>query len=301
MVCDDCHRPTKVTDPWPYSVAVIQPATQQPVLVSETEAQQRKRKSISSGAGAYMTPMKYVNQCAACHVLQFDPLIPEPAPHDKPEKVHAFIVAKLTDYVAANPGVLRQNIPLGDVPTLAGPEPQRAFLTPRRAEPEPPLPAVTAPAEWVKQRADAAERLLWNKNCKICHASTEGSQGGLPTSVKAVIPTRWLPNSEFDHEAHRMMTCISCHKNSPRSKLTSDVNLPGIETCRECHKQAGAPGHAAEAGCYECHSYHDWRKEHRITGRFDVAQLRYKASTAPQPTPAQSSAEQTQNPAESTK
>src|SRR5579871_6864076 len=106
MQCYDCHRPNNVNEPWPYSVAVVQPASQQPVIVGLTDAQQRKRRSIEAGPGAYMTPIKYVNQCAACHVLQFDPLIPTPAPHSAPEAVRSFIVQKLTEYIAAHPEVL---------------------------------------------------------------------------------------------------------------------------------------------------------------------------------------------------
>ena len=42
MKCDDCHRPLNVDEPWPYSVAVVQPATQQPVLVGATETSREK-------------------------------------------------------------------------------------------------------------------------------------------------------------------------------------------------------------------------------------------------------------------
>ena len=96
MDCYDCHRPINGTQTWPYSVAVIQPASQQPVMVALADAQQRKRRSIEAGPGAYMTPIRYVNQCAACHPLQFDTLVATPAPHGKPEKVHDFIVQTLT-------------------------------------------------------------------------------------------------------------------------------------------------------------------------------------------------------------
>jgi hypothetical protein len=294
MQCEECHRSTGINDPWPYSVAAIESATQQTVRVAATEAQQQKRRSTEIGGGAYMAPIKYVNQCAGCHVLQFDPLIAEPAPHDKPEVVRAFIVRSLSVYAATHPDAIRQ-------PTEINPqqiEPIRNILSPLRAAPiaPPPPPANSAPspssaAQWVAQRALAAERLLWTKNCKICHAQTEEADERLPTFVKAVIPMRWLVNAEFDHQAHRMMTCISCHSRTPQSKQTADVNLPGIETCRTCHAVGGAAKNAAEGRCFECHSYHDWRKEERIKGKFDLATLRGKGSArqssppdqAPQP------------------
>jgi DNA-directed RNA polymerase subunit RPC12/RpoP len=71
-----------------------------------------------------------------------------------------------------------------------------------------------------------------------------------------------------------MMTCESCHSRILESRQTAEVNLPGIETCRRCHKEAGAMQAAAEGRCYECHSYHDWRKEQPLKGKFDLNALR---------------------------
>ena len=267
MVCDDCHRPTNTQDPWPYSVATVQPASQQPVSVGVADSQQRKRRSVEAGAGAYMASIKYVNQCAACHLLQFDRVIPEPAPHDKPEIVHGFILKKYTEYIAAHPEAWR-------MPALAIDDGAPPGLTQSVLRPTGPasVSLASSPADWVEQRTAEAERLLWNKNCKICHIQTEHPGPGLPQSVKAVIPSRWLPHSEFDHEAHRMLSCVACHGAIPTSRKTSDTNLPGIALCRQCHKEAGASRLAAEGRCFECHSYHDWRKERRVSGVMDIAQ-----------------------------
>ena len=291
MDCDDCHRPLNANDnrPWPYSVALVQPASQQPVMVGQAQAQQRKRRSVEAGPGAYMTAIKYVNQCAACHTLQFDPLIQTPAPHDKPEIVDAFIVKTLTDYIAQRPEALKSDP--GDFPTMA-------FSPSGLRQPIPPASGISFPAsaecnhptgkcrddqgadrsterrDWVQQRTAKAETLLWEKNCKVCHIVTREVGGQLPTEVKAIIPVRWFPNAEFDHEAHRMVKCTGCHLKIPNSKSTSDVNIPGIEVCRDCHQQRGQAANAAEGRCFECHSYHDWRNEQPVKGRVDIRQLR---------------------------
>lgn len=281
MVCDDCHRPINTQAPWPYSVAIVQPASQQPVMVAAADTQQRKRRSVEAGAGAYMTPIRYVNQCAACHVLQFDRLIAQPAPHDKPEIVHAFITKEYSDYVAQHPDALRQ--PVLAIDDGMPPGLTESVLRPTRSAP---VMLASSPSDWVQQRTAEAERLLWNKNCKLCHASTEHDGPGLPQTVKAVIPARWLPRAEFDHEAHRMLTCVACHSTIPNSRKTADINLPGIALCRQCHKQEGAAGQAAEGRCFECHSYHDWRNEHRINGIMDIAQPRpYTKDQTPNPSP----------------
>jgi hypothetical protein len=274
LVCDDCHRPTNLQQPWPYSVAEVQPASQQPVDVGIADTQQRKRRSMTANAGAYMTRIRYVNQCAACHALQFDPLILQPAPHDQPQVVHAFITSKYQEYIQIHPDALR--LPVLSIALVATPGLPAEELRPT---PVASLQLASSPAEWVQLRTQEAERLLWNKNCKICHAATEREGQGLPQSVKAIIPPRWLPRSEFDHEAHRMLACVSCHTGIPNSRQTSDINIPGLALCRQCHKQGGSSQLAAEGRCFECHSYHDWRKERRITGIMELA--RPKPSNPP--------------------
>ena len=267
MVCDDCHRPTNSQQPWPYSVAEIQPASQQPVDVGVADTQQRKRRSIAAGAGAYMTRIRYVNQCAACHTLQYDSLILQPAPHDQPQVVHSFIMNKYRDYIQAHPEALR--LPAQEISPGVDLEFAPEALRPTRTES---AQLASSPAEWVQLRTQAAEELLWSKNCKRCHASTEHEGTGLPQSVKAIVPPRWLPRSEFDHEAHRMLACLSCHTQIPNSHKTSDINIPSIALCRQCHKQGGSSQLAAEGRCFECHSYHDLRKQRRITGIMEMAQ-----------------------------
>lgn len=263
MVCEDCHRSKRTTEPWPYSVAAVQPATQQPVAVSEPEAQQRKRKFVMTGGGAYMEPIRYVNQCAACHLLQFDPRIPEPAPHDKPEVVRAFLVRKITEYLASNPRPQPQ------------PSGAQDFLSPILAR-SATAPVASAPAtqESLDTAVANAERLLWKKNCRICHAQTEGSGDALPTSVKAIIPARWMARAEFNHSAHQMMRCDACHAKSKDSRETSDINLPGIANCRQCHREEGTSHNAAEGRCFECHAYHDWRKQRLTKGTLTLGQVR---------------------------
>jgi len=85
-----------------------------------------------------------------------------------------------------------------------------------------------------------------------------------------VITTRWLTHSNFDHEAHQMVTCTSCHTKTLASKETSDVLIPGVQSCRDCHHSGS---NAAEARCFECHTYHDWSKEKPVNGSFTSRQL----------------------------
>src|SRR5467141_2536407 len=66
-------------------------------------------------------------------------------------------------------------------------------------------------------------------------------------------------------------TCVSCHAKALTSTESSDILLPGIETCKTCH----APGpEYAESRCFECHTYHDWSKRKEVTPKFTLPALR---------------------------
>lgn len=201
-----------------------------------------------------MQPVNYEKHCAECHPLNFDRRISEPAPHKDPRVVYDFAVQKLTAYIAAHP----REIPLVDEPD-------------KRLPSRPPMPPARNAAEWVEQRVADAQLLLWRKDCKECHAlSFLNGPDELPAVAKSAIPARWFQHAEFDHGAHQMVTCVSCHSKAQTSKETSDVLIPGIQTCRECHHSGPE---AAESRCFECHAYHDWSKEKPVNGKFTVSQF----------------------------
>ena len=56
---------------------------------------------------AYMAPVRFVRHCAGCHPNTFDARFPDmPAPHDRPEVIHAFLRGLYADYAMANPDAL---------------------------------------------------------------------------------------------------------------------------------------------------------------------------------------------------
>jgi hypothetical protein len=186
----------------------------------------------------YMAPVNYMEHCSACHTLQL---------------VYDFIVAKLKEHIAAHPG---------DIHILDEPD--------KRLPPRPVPPAPRNAQEWVSQRLADAQILMWRKACKECHTLSYPQGESLPAVAKAAIPVRWMQHANFDHEAHQMVTCTSCHAKAEMSEKTSDVLVPGIQVCRQCHR---AGTEAAEARCFECHTYHDWSKQKRVDGKFTVKQL----------------------------
>ncbi|HEX8872494.1 MAG TPA: hypothetical protein VF758_06995, partial [Candidatus Acidoferrum sp.] len=258
MECADCHRPPAVRAAWPYGDARYVDAS---VTYTNLDVVLAPKGGVLASRFAprgreHMEPVKFAAACAACHLLTFDKRFEEGVPHDKPEVVHAFVVKKLQEYIAAHAAELRvvrdPNRDLVEKPRL----PEARLLT---------------PAQWVAERTADAEALLWRKTCKQCHA-LEITQGtSLPRVVPARLTERWLPHARFDHDAHRGFSCTGCHGKALTSTETGDVLVPGIENCRACH--APGPEHA-ESRCFECHTYHDWSKRKEVKPTFTLPGLR---------------------------
>ncbi len=281
LECGDCHRPAAVSASWTYADATYTAA-------NHAYSDQEEVRPLSSGSLSPPTPMtgrelmapvKFATACASCHLLTFDKGFAEGVPHDKPEVVRAFLVERFTQYIAAHPSEVR-----------VVRDPKRDLT----GTPIPPDVRVLTSSQWVSERTAVAEELLWRKTCKQCHAlafpeknpavripqsasqnefavSPDAAAKALPRVMHANVTLWWMPHAEFDHDAHRGFTCVSCHEKALRSTESSDVLLPGIATCQTCH--APGPDHA-ESQCSECHTYHDWSKRKEITPEFTPPSLR---------------------------
>jgi len=201
--------------------------------------------------GPAMSRVTYAKNCASCHPLYFDPLIDAVVPHDTPEKVGGMVAQALRQFIAANPG------------QIGRPDPVRGRIPVNFPEPMPP---VRTAEEWLQARTVNVERLLWGKTCAECH--TIERQAPTPRVVPTNVATGWMPHARFEHAAHQMTGCISCHA-AQTSRDTSDVLMPSIATCQQCHK----PGRGAESRCFECHEYHDWAAAKPVSPNFRVNQL----------------------------
>lgn len=171
-----------------------------------------------SRRGDRFRPIGYEAHCSRCHPLGFDVDRPDArAPHGLPPgetrlRVQAFYL-----------GALREGLGEGETP-LPGREP-------------PPPPT------WEREllaRADGAMRVL-DKACLQCHVE------GIPPPR---IPNDWMPRADFSHETHRLESCAKCHAMQGNDRAET-LSLPGVETCRECHKPSGA-----RTTCVACHPYH---------------------------------------------
>ena len=250
---------------------------------------------------AYMVPIDYVKHCGlSCHPLDFDGRLPDAlAPHDKPLLVRAFLrevftsafegcqalkeagkkdeekkdedkkeegakakAAKAPDAAAEALKKRCQDLELLKAEEEG--ESPRGRRGGKRDEPD----EAASPQQWVAAQLQNAEKLVFKQKCEFCHMLSSPADGALPDVAPTRIPARWLPHSTFDHGAHRPIGCAECHK-AAESKETTDVLLPGIAACRECHRVAGG----ARSGCVECHRYHDKTRERDLNGPFTIREF----------------------------
>jgi hypothetical protein len=263
LVCDDCHRANPLNQEWRFPLSPGSPEGETPQFVTVSGGGNRLVPPSRTESRAYMGPITYAQHCAGCHPMPFDKRFTESVPHDTPEVVHAFVVKKLTQYIAGHPEELR--------------EPVSTIMLP--AKPLPVSPRVYSPPQrWVEAKVAEAERLLWSKTCKQCHSLNFSVAAGgnapstapLPQVAKSNITPRWFQHAVFDHNQHRLVSCESCHTRARDSKETADVLLPSIKTCQQCHHSGGD---GAESRCFECHTYHDWTKEKPAKGGFTLSWL----------------------------
>jgi predicted CXXCH cytochrome family protein len=106
-------------------------------------------------------------------------------------------------------------------------------------------------------RADAAIHSVFSKGgaCYDCHTVVAPPAGSDNWQVQKVHQTsRYMMKGWFDHAAHKTETCSSCH-SAKQSGNASELLLPGIKTCRNCH--GGETSNAdVPSSCAMCHSFH---------------------------------------------
>lgn len=257
--CQDCHQSPASDPQWKYGTEKTNDSTTEGLAVASLHRAQIAQESLPPSMDykrAYMSPIAYAKHCVACHGLQFDSRFQESAPHDTPEVIHAFLVQKFQQYIPSHAAELR----------VAAPVPERDL-------PQQPLPAayvMLTSQQWVARRVAESEQLLWRKTCAECHALRFAQNSQLPVVQPSNIAPRWFQHAEFNHDTHKLLECTGCHARATISQQTSDVLLPGIQTCQTCHRGGTT---SAESRCSECHAYHDWAKAKEVKGSFTLSRL----------------------------
>lgn len=192
-------------------------------------------------------PVTMEKHCAGCHRLEFDKENhpDRVVPHGQPAEV----AAVLRDFYAAQ-ALSGEAVGLSSLDHL----PPTALR--RRPGPTRPRASREAAAKWSEQQGEQAVRDVFNTRiCTYCHVVSAGDDPELPWTIAPVrIKEHSMTGAWFDHKPHSVAPCSDCHK-AEQSKESSDVLLPDISNCRDCH---GDVGHAAQvhSDCIDCHRYH---------------------------------------------
>ena len=205
--------------------------------------------------GLGFAPVTMGEHCQSCHALRMEPLLSaREVPHGPVEDVLSTL-REFYAYVAARGG-----LPL----TEPRPAPPIEIKRPGEASRTP--PSFLAGAGDARSRAAAAATALFEKtSCVVCHevkrlsapASDNFPGADLPQWDIAPIAKdhSWMPQSVFNHRAHATAKCGDCHAASSSGKA-SEVLMPRIAVCRDCHAGAAPVEDKVTSDCGLCHGFH---------------------------------------------
>jgi len=205
-----------------------------------------------------MLPITFENQCRACHPLTFESKDGKlrgdghAVPHRlQPPQVREFLEGFYTQRVLHNQADLFNTF----IPTRPLPGKLLEERVARKLR------------ELIAQKVDAAGEALFrsNQSCGLCHTPLEDKKARSgpfhPALKRTEVPDVWFRHAVFSHQAHRAVDCLQCHQGAPGSESATDVLLPGVQNCLQCHgpqrMKNGALVGGARFDCVECHRYHN--------------------------------------------
>ncbi|HCO91167.1 MAG TPA: hypothetical protein DIT40_09365 [Alphaproteobacteria bacterium] len=202
---------------------------------------------VSEPSGASFFPIEMEAQCERCHQLKFEPRRPDRVlPHGQVDNAQLLIREFYSDFA------LR-----GGAGDSGGKE---ELIIRRRPGSEPVKQEIVKadPKQWAEQQArKVADQAFGRTMCGTCHEVMTGEGAG-PLNwsvVPASVSNRWLPGGRYDHKAHfEIVECENCHA-ADKSHLATDVLLPKIEICQDCHSGENAAD-KVPSNCVSCHDYH---------------------------------------------
>jgi predicted CXXCH cytochrome family protein len=224
--------------------------------------------------GEHFQPVTMAKSCSACHTLSFDPSAPSrQLPHGKP--LDAMLM--IEDYFARK---------FSDPPP--GPKRIQERRTPDSdGGPGSDFDVDSCTVSKVQCARDRASREIDKQfngsGCVSCHVVVDTKSDDLHERFQ-VTPVRlgldYFPQARFPHKMHEIQgkltgdaACESCHA-ARKSDRSSDLLLPNIDTCFQCHRDRAGSGVASArltaagttAGadpqrivtlqCISCHGYH---------------------------------------------
>lgn len=202
----------------------------------------------------------FESNCRACHAIKFDPNTPGvEVPHGRAGEVREFLRAlnvRYFEYFTKRDGpakaALSTKAALDALIATYGVAANDGSFGKLESQVFYNGVAPSGGNNPLNRNLNLTERAQFT-GCAYCHTVSREQIGITPVISKTVIPDRWLVNGEFNHAKHTMMGCVECHTSIPKSRETSDINLPTQQSCTECHN-SGPKG--VKNDCNSCHHYH---------------------------------------------
>lgn len=194
--------------------------------------------------GVRFLPVDMEKDCQACHSLAFDNAggVVRTLRHGEPDQVVADLTAFYRGTGPVEPIELGGNARRRPGQYAQG-QVYNIYFGETRVRPA---------------RAAQAIRAVFSKDgaCGECHTVfAPGQNGASGWEVMPVHQTaRYMQNGWFSHDAHKQEKCESCHA-AGKSASSSDLLLPDLASCRDCHGGEGSKAEVA-TGCALCHNYH---------------------------------------------
>lgn len=199
-------------------------------------------------SGRKMLPVVMEKHCGHCHSLDLDENdLGKQVPHGELKAVYDTLKEHFSHQYLEQVAMASTELP-GDQPRRPGGEKRMLSIQQRKMA-----------LDWANQQSlSVAQDLIEDRVCIDCHQISRipGNTGFEQWFVKPVVLNKkWMPLARFDHASHATKTCTSCHKNAEKSKTSSDILIPKIKTCRECHA-GGRDKVKLASDCVMCHQFH---------------------------------------------
>jgi hypothetical protein len=195
--------------------------------------------------GARIEPVDFETMCQECHRLDFDVLEPgRQVPHGRIPEV-LFMLDEFYSKRALEGGYQDVSAP---IVVQQRRRPGQAVSRQEQIE----------ALAWAREKSRKVGDTLFNgRACTVCHTVTAGTGGEDAWRIAPVrVAGEWYTKAIFTHAKHKSeMECEDCHKAST-SKAATDLLMPGIDNCRQCHGGEHAEG-KVESTCISCHGYHE--------------------------------------------
>jgi predicted CXXCH cytochrome family protein len=216
-------------------------------------------------SGREMMPIRMETQCSGCHSLHFDEHDPmSGVPHGDLQRMYRALREHFSrQYLEAGGSTTRGS--QDDRLRRPGQEARQMSIEEQRRA-----------RDWADTESlKMARELLEKRVCVDCHDVSRvlGKSGFDQWQVTPVRLTQnWMPRARFNHAAHITAPCTSCHDTAASSRRSSDILMPRIAKCRECHGDASDTSKLS-SDCVMCHRFHLPRR-----GRFDTHAIEAHAS-----------------------